>query len=152
MMFPPWRIGSPSFCCWNTSQGLTVATSGGRPCRQPEDGLAHPRRVLAVEPSELEPVLRPRAVARDDRSKLVPVRLGVRPDLGCLIQAQLRVRNRQAELPQAWDVDRQELLAQLFGRLGLDPPVEVTVLRAVATRTVHLHERSPPPVERLLDE
>src|SRR3712207_7132678 len=39
--------------------------------------------------------------------------------------------------------------AQLLAGLRLDAPVEVAVLLAGRTRTVHLHQRPPPAVERL---
>src|SRR5688572_26707323 len=73
---PPWRF---------------TAISGRRSGLKAEDGLADPARLLAVEPAELEPFLGLRAVPGDHRSKLVPRRLGVGPDLRRLVQAKLGV-------------------------------------------------------------
>ena len=70
---------------------------------------------------------------------------------GRLVEAQVGVRDDQPELADAWHVDGQELLAQLLGRLGLDPPVQVAVLLARGAWAVHLHERAPPALERVLD-
>ena len=117
----------------------------------PRTDVAHPARLLAHEPPELEPCLGHRAVVRDDRPQLVPVRLGVAPRRRLLVEPQLGVGDDQAELADPRHVDRQELLAQLLGGLGLDPPVQVAVLLARRARAVHLHQRAPPAVERVLD-
>ena len=87
----------------------------------------------------------------DDRPQLVPVGLRVAPLAGGLVEAQRRVGQRQAELADPGHVDAEELLAQLLGRLGLDPPEQVAVLLARRARAVHLHQRRPPAVERLLE-
>src|SRR4029453_18540781 len=86
-----------------------------------EPALAHPRGVFPRAATEVEPVLRSRAVAGDDTAELVPVRLSVLPH-ALVVLAQLRIRNREPELPDLRDVAVEELLPRLFVALRLDPP------------------------------
>src|SRR5262249_36959967 len=134
---PPRARGRPRSC---------------RGTRAGEDRVPDPLRVGPAVAPELEPLLGLRAVVRDDRPELLPVGLRVTPVAGRLVETEVRVRQRQAELADPWHVDAEELLPQLLARLRLDPPVDVAVPRPVAARAVHLHERPPPAVERLLDQ
>src|SRR5207249_4052234 len=112
-----------------------------------KDDASHPRLLLEELPAELEPLLRLRAVAGDDVLQLVPVGLGVLPDPVARL-SQLRIRNRESELPDLRHVAVEELLPRLLVSLRLDPP---DVHRVVVLRdrvAVELHQRSPPTVER----
>ena len=81
----------------------------------------------------------------------VPVGLGVLPD-AVVAAAELRVGERQAELPDLRHVALEELLARLLVRLALDPPVDHRVVLGRDRVAVEHHQRLPPAVERLLDE
>ena len=164
---PPWRIGSPSFSWRKTSHGSSgVADSASRPRSAGSWSVTRPRpRPGAPRGSCRGPTACRSQFIRRNSSRswdfgpwfVTTVRSScqsgsrVAPLAGRLVEAELRVRQRQAELPDPRHVDRQELLAELLAGLRLDPPVEVAVLRAVAARAVHLHQRAPPAVERLLD-
>src|SRR5207253_6360377 len=73
-------------------------TASGASRRLRENDAPDPRRVLARTAAQVEPILRLRTVAGDDPLQLVPVGLGVLPDT-VVVLAQLRVRNREAQLP-----------------------------------------------------
>src|SRR5829696_2925156 len=125
----------------------------GRP-RKPsrrfgEDGAADPLGLRARGLAQLQPLLRHRAVTGDDVFELVPVRLGELPD-AVVVLAQLRVRNGQPQLPDLRDVAVEELLARLAVALALDPPDIHRVVLGRNRVPVELHERPPPPVQRLL--
>src|ERR687892_1550512 len=123
-----------------------TASGSGRGRGSVKDGVAHPLSVGVAEAPELEARLRRRTVTGHHPAELVPVRLGVVPAAFGLVVGQVRVRDAQAELADARDVDAQELLAQLLVVLALDAPVQVLVLGRVGGRAVHLHERPPPSV------
>src|SRR6478735_10774366 len=83
--------------------------------------VADPLLLLEVPPTELEPVLRARPVPGYDRLELGPIGLGVLPH-ALVVSAQVRVRHRQAELPDLRHVPLEELLPSLLVALRLDPP------------------------------
>src|SRR4029453_1268134 len=102
----------------------------GRPRRSRgfgEHDLTHPRLLLEEASTEREPLGRLRAVSGDDALELVPVRLGVLPH-AVVVLAELRVRNRQPELPDLWDVPVEELLARVLVGLRLDAPEDHRVV------------------------
>src|SRR5947209_8773018 len=101
--------------------------------------------------AEGEPFLRLRAVTGDDMLELVPVGLGVLPD-AVVALAELRVVQLEAELEDLRHVAVEELLARILIALRLDPPLEHRVDVGGNRVPVELHERPPPPVERLLHE
>src|SRR5438876_7982874 len=119
--------------------------------RGAQNRVADPLCRLTVVSAERKALLGFRAVVRDDRPELIPIGLAVGPDARRVIKDEIGIRNRQPELPDPRHVDRQELLAELLGGLGLDPPVDIAILRALAAWPVHLHERPPPALEGLLD-
>src|SRR5207244_6421838 len=149
MTEPPWRIGSPSLSRRKTSHGSRVrpspaetastsrsgvfwsVISGGcrrRSSRGAQNRVADPLRCLTVVSAERKALLGFRAVVRDDRPELIPIGLAVGPDARRVIKDEIGIRNPQPELPDPRPVDRQELLAKLLGGLGLEPPVDVTIL------------------------
>jgi hypothetical protein len=90
-------------------------------------------------------------VAGDDRRQLVPVGLRVLPR-AVVGAPELRVGERQAELPHLRHVALEELLARLLVALALDPPLHHRILVGRNRVPVEHHERLPPAVERLLHE
>src|SRR6266511_2467704 len=112
---------------------------------------AHPRLLLEHPPTQFESLLRLRTVPRDDAFQLVPVRLAVLPH-PVVVLAQLRIRNRQAELPDLRHVAVEELLPRLLVALRLDPPDVHRVVLGGDRIAVELHQRSPPARQRLLHQ
>src|SRR3954452_4046464 len=116
-----------------------------------EHGVANPLLLVEEAAREVEPLLRTRTVAGDHRLELRPVGLAVGPH-AVVGAPQVRVRHRQAELPDLRHVPLEELLACLLVPLGLDPPDEHRILLARNRVPVELHQRPPPPVQRFLHE
>src|SRR5439155_19456520 len=116
-----------------------------------EHRVAYPPLLLEEAAAEREPLLCPRPVSRHDVLELVPVGLAELP-LAVVALAQLRIRHRQPELPDLGNVAVEELLPRLAVPLRLDAPQVHRVLVLRDRVAVELHERPPPPVERLLHQ
>src|SRR5215203_4734230 len=110
-----------------------------------------PLGLVARRAPKTEPLFGLRAVSGHDVLELVPVGLRELPD-AVVVLPQVRVRNRQPELPDLWYVSVQELLARLVVALALALPDVHRILFLRDRVPVELHQRAPPAVERLLDE
>src|SRR6185312_12335579 len=90
-----------------------AGTPRRRSCRLGEHRARDPVDLRARELAERDPLGRRGPVPRDDRLELLPVGLGVGPD-AVLAALELRIRQREAELPDLGDIPLEELLARLL--------------------------------------
>src|SRR5829696_1332263 len=87
----------------------------------------HPGSILVRLLTRLQALAVARAVTGDDLAKLGPVDLAEGPVPGGFVEAQLRVRKRQAEMEALRDCRVDEFLAQLVVREALDLPAHRAV-------------------------